>query len=376
MDTARRRWMVALAGAAAWPAHAWAQSAPAGLALAWDEPDGPARAARRCIGVWRPSGDALEVASRLVVPTRAHGVARLAVPGAGEQLVAVARRPGLWMRRWSADGRVLHEAWAEPGRQFNGHVWHDAAQGVLFSTEQRHEDGAGVLVLRDPLTLARRAEWPTGGTDPHALLAVDDMLFVANGGVPTRPESGRTRDDTLALDSSLVAFDRRSGQLRGRWRLPDPQLSLRHLAWHPGSRTLGIALQAEHADRAARATAPLLAVLDRTGLRAVPLPPAAEGGGDWAGYAGDIVATPGGFRLGATRADALLGWSAASGWAPALPLVQAGAQVASDGPADGGASWSLGAAGALCVSPAAARALALPPGCLPDNHAVWLPHAA
>lgn len=381
MDPARRRCLLCL-GSALGPLGSarGAVAAPGAvrLALAWDEPAPPggAQTPRRCIGVWRLAGQGFEVASRLEVPTRAHGIASLALAGDGGQLVAVARRPGLWMRRWSADGRLQHEAWAEPGRQFNGHVWHDAAQGVLFSTEQRHEDGAGVLALRDPASLALRDEWPTGGTDPHALLAVGDTLFVANGGVATRPESGRARDSTQAVDSSLVAFDRRSGRRWGQWRLPDPQLSLRHLAWHAGSGVLGIALQAEHADPAARAAAPLLALLDARGLRALPLPAGPAGSAPWAGYAGDIAASRDGFRLGATRAGAVLAWSASVGWQPPVALSQACAQAPSREEAegvDGGAeAWSLGADAAVAARADTARHVALPPGCQPDNHAIWL----
>ena len=46
-----------------------------------------------------------------------------------------------------------------------------------------------------------------------------------------------------------------------RWTLADPWLSLRHLAWHPASATLGIAMQAEHPRQADRREAPVLALL-------------------------------------------------------------------------------------------------------------------
>lgn len=386
-----RRHLLRLAPAFAWPlasGPAHASAPPVRLALAWDERDGtgafagrlaPAAASaaapsaphadpRRCVGVWALHEGRFELASRLVVPTRAHGLIRLP----GDELLAVARRPGLWMCRWSADGRRLHEAWAEPGRQFNGHAVLDVAAGVLYSTEQRLDDGAGVLAVRDPITLALRAEWPTGGTDPHAVRVVGDTVYVANGGVPTRAESGRARDGSVAVDSSLVAFERGSGRLRGRWRLPDAGLSLRHLAWHAGSASLGIALQAEHDDPALRVRAPLLAVLDRQGLRALALPPAPPGATDWSGYAGDIAATADGFRLGATRAGAVLDWSVAGGWGTPRPLAQACAQAADD--ATPGLPWSLGQVAAL--APGAEVAVALPPGCTPDNHALWLPTQA
>ncbi|MFO1340750.1 MAG: DUF1513 domain-containing protein [Burkholderiaceae bacterium] len=204
-----------------------------------------------------------------------------------------------------------------------------------------------------------RGEWPTGGTDPHQMLQVGDRLFVANGGVPTRPETGRAKLDLPAMDSSLVAFDLPSGRRLGIWRLPDPRLSLRHLAWHEASATLGIALQAEHDDAAARARAPLLALFEGASLRAAPSPEAG------AGYAGDIAATSVGFVLSATKAGALMAWSLHAGWQPPVPL--AGACALATGPA---ASCALG--GERGRVEGGAPALALPPGCQPDNHALLL----
>ncbi|MFZ5550587.1 MAG: DUF1513 domain-containing protein [Pseudomonadota bacterium] len=329
---------------------------PLRIALGWDEA-GPGGEPTRCIGVWTVAGAQAEVSARLVVPTRAHGFTRLQN---GDVLVA-ARRPGLWLRRFSPDGTLRHEAWAEPGRQFNGHTL--PGDGVLYSIEQLHEDGAGVVALRDPLTLALRDEWPTGGTDPHQLLRVGGTLFVANGGVPTRPETGRAKQALARMDSSLVAFDLRTGRRSGPWRLDDRRLSLRHLAWHDASRTLGIALQAEHDDPAERARAPLLALFEGQQLRTV-LPAIGEPA---AGYAGDICATPDGFLLSATRAGALVHWSLQGGWSPGLPLPEACALVRAPSVTE---AVALGSA--VATRGPGLPALALPPGCKPDNHAILL----
>lgn len=403
---ARRRWLAlalrVLAAAGAAPACGWPAlargAAPLRIALGWDEPAAQAGGERvRCIGVWRaaagPGECRFEIESRRVVPTRAHGLARLP---SGE-LLAVARRPGLWLQRWSVDGRLQREAWAEPGRQFNGHLLPSADGRLIFSTEQSDEEGAGCVALRDARTLALADEWPTGGTDPHQLLRVGDTLYVANGGVPTRPETGRAKRALSAMDSSLAAFDLRSGRRSGTWRLDDPRLSLRHLAWHAGSATLGIALQAEHDDAAERARAPLLALFDGRALRTVAPPPQRPDQG--AGYAGDIAATADGFAVSApkagrspslpprgleelgsgppflesvTRAGAVLRWSGWQGWQAPVPLAEAGA-FAPGG--DGAPLAALGAEQALAGAEPG-QALALPPGCRPDNHALCLPAGA
>jgi hypothetical protein len=357
-DLRRRRWLQALAAAGVFPGAAWSSALPGKpwrLALAWSEAGATPTAERtQCVGVWQQTGDTFEIAARRVVPTRPHGLAQLP----GGDLLAVARRPGLWLQRWSPDGQLKREAWAEPGRHFNGHVLPSADGRVVYSTEQTHDEGAGCVALRDPDTLELRNEWPTGGTDTHQLLRVGDQLFVANGGVPTRPETGRAKQNLPAMDSSLVVFDLRSGQRRGPWRLADPRLSLRHLAWHATSGTLGIALQAEHDDPAQRAAAPLLALFDGESLRAVA--PPADRPAVGAGYAGDIAATAEGFVLSASRAGALLGWSQRDGWTAPVPLGEVCALVTSGV----STACALGADGAW-----AGRPLALPRGCKPDNHA-------
>jgi uncharacterized protein len=360
-DLRRRRWLQALAAAGVFPggvAFAAAPAKPWRLALAWSEAGAAPGAERtQCIGVWQQADEGFEVAVRRIVPTRAHGLA----PMPSGDLLTVARRPGLWLQRWSIDGQLRREAWAEPGRHFSGHVLPSADGRVLYSSEQTHDDGAGCVALRDPETLALREEWPTGGTDTHQLLRVGDQLFVANGGVPTRPETGRAKQNLPAMDSSLVVFDLRSGRRRGPWRLADPRLSLRHLAWHAPSRTLGIALQAEHDDPTQRARAPLLALFDGQALRTIALPDDQPTVG--AGYAGDIAATAEGFVLSASRAGALLAWSLRGGWLAPVPLAEACALAA----AQAGTTCALGAERAWVDRP-----LALPPGCKPDNHVLIL----
>lgn len=144
---------------------------------------------------------------------------------------------------------------------------------TLYTTEMDLDTGAGPLGVRDAASLEKRAEWPTHGIDPHQLVwdAVHPgRLIVANGGVPTRPETGRLKLDLERMDSSLVALDAGSGSLCGQWRLDDARLSLRHLAWGrvEGRPLLGIALQAEHDDAAQRTDASVLALFDGARLRA------------------------------------------------------------------------------------------------------------
>ena len=181
-------------------------------------------------------------------------------------------------------------------------------------------------------------------------------LVVANGGIPTQSETGRSHRDLERMDPSLVALDARDGRLLGQWRLPDPRLSIRHLAFDPVSRCVGIALQAEHDDRAARDAAPVLATWDGRTLRTAEPAPGAQG------YGGDIGARPGGgFWISATRGDTLTGWDRQGRVVARLPLNQACAV------ATRGAHWWAGG-GAQVRGEGAAWAL--PMQAELDNH--WL----
>jgi hypothetical protein len=265
------------------------------LAAAWDDAGG-----LHHVGVLELIHDSPAVSTRLrirdslQVPTRAHAV----VPWPDGNLVAVARRPGAWMLRWQPGSpkTAARWCWSEPDRSFNGHVV-PCGPLALVTTETDAADGAGLLVHRDARTLAVIDEWPTRGVDPHAVLSLPDGTWlVANGGILALPERGRAKGDQLAMDSNIVQLDA-AGRMRGIWRLHDKRLSLRHLARH-GEGVVGVALQAEHDDAQERRQAPLLALWDGQQLR--PCEPVTLDG-----YAGDIIARPAGFLLGATRAGSV-----------------------------------------------------------------------
>jgi hypothetical protein len=292
---------------AAWPHGAMGASgtskatASTRLVAAWQAGSGPQ------VGVLEAMGTELRVAAALDVPTRPHG---LAVAPDGS-LLAVARRPGDWLLRWDARGRAIAWAWAEADRAFNGHVLCAPDGRTLYTTETDLATGQGLVGVRNALSLAKQDEWPTHGMDPHALVwdahaAQGERLVVANGGLETRPETGRLKINRDRMDSSLVRLDARTGALAGQWRVDDRRLSLRHLAWHGhGPKAmLGIAMQAEHEDAERRAAAPVLALFDGEHLAvagmARPL----------AGYGGDIAATPQGFAVSCPRVHGVARWNA------------------------------------------------------------------
>ena len=351
----RRHWLMQATSlatllAAAGPARVWAaaKTAPLRVASAWQADTG------YCVGVLTQRDAGLVVTDALEVPTRAHGVW---VEPAGT-LLAVARRPGDWLVRWRPDsagqagtsGKAIAWGWIEPDRAFNGHVIASADGRILYTTETNLETGSGLIGVRDAATLEKTGEWPTHGMDPHELLLdADGSLLVANGGIPALPETGRIKLQLSRMDASLVRLDTRRGDLLGQWRVADQRLSLRHIAWGParadsgsGQRLLGIAMQAEHDDAAAKAAAPVLALFDGKSL-------AVQGSGAGhalRGYGGDIAFAAGRFSVSCPRANGVAHWHADGSWAGFSPLAEACALTAvSAGSAASPADSVLWAAG-------------------------------
>lgn len=318
----RRDWLALAAASIALPASA-ADPKP-GLLTSWVIDD------QAWAGVWQPGSAPHGVA----LPKRAHEVQMLhpalGLPG---QALAVARRPGEYLLRFdtrSARAVLWHDI--EDDRVLCGHASYALDGSALYTTETSTDTGAGFIAVRDPVSLEKIREFPSGGLDPHMVLVEPDgTLLVANGGLLNLPETGRTKLNLKQMDSSIARLDAATGALRQAWRASDPYLSLRHLARAPDG-TVAIAMQAEHTDVTTRRSAPLLALLDTKldadGLRTIALQqPLALGG-----YGGDVAYVPGRnsptddrFVVSATRAGQLAWWSNQGGDPRQSPLPDAGA---------------------------------------------------
>ena len=200
-------------------------------------------------------------------------------------------------------------------------------------------------------------------------------LFVANGGIPRTLQDRKV--DIHRMDASLVRIDTTNGELLGKWKVADPRLSLRHMAWsrppQEEGALLGIAMQAEHDLEADRRRAPILAVFDGESLSI----PTREN--DGIGYAGDIApALHDGFALSSHQADV------ANLWHPGLPdrmrpIIQLKAPYAVTGwhgPADGGGILVATAYGLGHWHPSAPpNLLAWPEPMALDNHWILIEEA-
>lgn len=171
--------------------------------------------------------------SRVTLPRRGHGAARR--PGS-EDCVIFARRPGTFAVCLDARG-ARPPRWfrTAPDRHFYGHGVFSPDGRLLYATENDYETGVGTIGVRDAEAGFRSlGELPSHGIGPHdiALLSDGRTLVVANGGIQTHPESGRTLLNRGEMAPSLVYLDRFTGDLLERHALSGDlkQLSIRHLA--------------------------------------------------------------------------------------------------------------------------------------------------
>lgn len=308
---------------AVWPSAAALPAAPAPMALlaTWQHDS------EHFVGLLHAQGDAWHTTASLQLPSRPHGV--LALPD-GSALVA-ARRPGDWLLRWHPSAGQQSWHWLQDDQRLNGHVVSAPTRPHwVLTTETDQATGAGQLGIRLLDTLEPLDHWPTHGLDPHEMLALPTAvgpwpahtLLVANGGIPTQAETGRSKKQLDRMAPSLVALDPGSGRLLGQWVLDDQRLSIRHLAWDAASGQVGIALQAEHDDLQLRRTAPVLARWDGHGLHLPAEQPPLQG------YGGSVSAAPGGgFCVSCPKAqgvawfDAQSRWRGWTEWSSACPLL-------------------------------------------------------
>jgi hypothetical protein len=133
------------------------------------------------------------------------------------------------------NGRVAHEIASPLDRHYYGHGIFSTDGARLYSTENDFATGRGVIGIYDANDNYRRlGEIASHGIGPHELrmLADGKTLVVANGGIRTHPDLGRSKLNLKDMDPLLAYVDSADGALRGSCRPPAShhQLSVRHLA--------------------------------------------------------------------------------------------------------------------------------------------------
>lgn len=167
----------------------------------------------------------------IALPGRGHGPV---FSPSGKRIAFPARRPGTFCLIID-QSRGTEETWLQcpTGRHFCGHgVFID--ETTLVTTENDFAAGHGVLGIWDTATGKRMDEYRSYGIGPHDILLLQGgrNLVVANGGILTHPETGRTKLNIPAMQPNLSMIDVNSGNLLEAAQAPSDlhKVSLRHLA--------------------------------------------------------------------------------------------------------------------------------------------------
>lgn len=185
------------------------------------------------------------------LPGRGHGFA--VQPWTGH-VVVFARRPGNWALVLDREtGAVLGRLAATEGRHFYGHGVFSPDGTFLYTSENRFEDGNGLIGVWDTVRNWRRVhEWSSHGVGPHEIRVFDGgaRLAVANGGIRTHPDTGRAKLNLDDMFSSLSVLDTADGRLMTSASFGPRlrRLSIRHLDIDRDSRIV-IAMQYEGSRR-------------------------------------------------------------------------------------------------------------------------------
>ncbi|MBV1907902.1 MAG: DUF1513 domain-containing protein [Kangiellaceae bacterium] len=138
----------------------------------------------------------------------------------------------------------------EANRHFFGHgcFSHDGKKlytsEASLTNEGKVKAGEGIIGVRDPDTLQKTDEFKSFGIGPHEIKFIPntDTLVVANGGLLTRPQSGRTKLNLNTMQSNLSYVDVRTKRLIEVASVPESKASIRHIDITPDG-TVAIAMQ-------------------------------------------------------------------------------------------------------------------------------------
>jgi hypothetical protein len=173
-----------------------------------------------------------ELIDRVALPVRAHGMAYSRATG---RAVAFARRPGTFAMIFDPLRRAEPIIITAPeGRHFYGHGHFSPDGQLLYASENDFDGNRGMIGIYDARSgFTRIGEFNAHGIGTHDMTVSDDgrMLVIANGGIETHPDFGRTKLNIDQMEPSLVLLDARTGKMIQRHRLPTSlrQLSTRHL---------------------------------------------------------------------------------------------------------------------------------------------------
>ncbi|MFY0659519.1 MAG: DUF1513 domain-containing protein [Shimia sp.] len=274
----RRRMLAGLAATSLLPSAGWSSVGTPDYLSAARAPD----------GTYLLAGLTTTGEITFTIPLPARGHAAAAHPERAEA-VAFARRPGTFALVMDCrDGAVLKTLTAPEGRHFYGHGTFSADGGTLFTSENDFEAGEGVIGLWDVTqNYTRIGEFSSGGVGPHDLKIMPDgeTLVVANGGIETHPDMGRSKLNIPVMQPNLTYISL-AGEVLEQVELTASlhKNSIRHLAVRQdGTVAFAMQWQGPKSD-----THPLLGLHQRgTNAKLLNAPPKAQQ--QLQGYAGSVA---------------------------------------------------------------------------------------
>ncbi|MCH2068494.1 MAG: DUF1513 domain-containing protein [Shimia sp.] len=274
----RRRMLAGLAATSLLPSAGWSSVGTPDYLSAARAPDGTFLLA----GLTTTG----EITFTIPLPARGHTAA--AHPERAEA-VAFARRPGTFALVMDCrDGAVLKTLTAPESRHFYGHGTFSADGTALFTSENDYEGGEGVIGVWDVTrNYARIGEFSSGGVGPHDLKLMPNgkALVVANGGIETHPDMGRSKLNIPVMAPNL-SYLSPTGTPLEKITLTAAlhKNSIRHLA----VRQDGMVAFAMQWQGSKSATHPLLGLHQRgTEVKLLTAPPKAQQ--HLQGYAGSVA---------------------------------------------------------------------------------------
>jgi len=174
-----------------------------------------------------------EIVHRYVLPERGHDSV---FDPTGRRLVTFARRPGTFAAvldtQKDAAPVVLH---APEDRHFYGHGRFSADGRLLYATENDFDNARGAIGIYDATDGFRRiGEFYSGGIGPHdmTVLPGGKTMLIANGGLETHPDYGRTVLNIATMKPNLALVDLATTEILAVHELPQNmhKLSIRHLS--------------------------------------------------------------------------------------------------------------------------------------------------
>lgn len=161
---------------------------------------------------------------------RGHGIA--VNPSRTNQAVLIARRPGRECAVIDLKLSTISQRFTLPaGHQLEGHGCFSLDGKTFYTSESQYQTGEGIIGVYDTHTYQRLTQYHSQGIGPHEikLLPQGNILVVANGGLHTKPDTGRTVHNLASMQPNLAYLHAATGEPIETVHLPESKASIRHI---------------------------------------------------------------------------------------------------------------------------------------------------